>query len=58
MVGKSVSPYDIWKATADLVDFYRQANEKLQVANRLLIAGLAFNLIITIITTVYLCKYL
>jgi hypothetical protein len=58
MVGKSVNPYDIWKAKADTVDFYRQANERLQVANRLLIAGLAFNLIITIITTVYLCKYL
>ena len=58
MTGKSVNPYDIWKAKADTVDFYRQANDRLKVANRLLLAGLAFNLSITIITTVYLCKYL
>lgn len=58
MTGKEVSPYDIWKAKADTVDLYRQANKRLQLANRLLLAGLAFNLSITIITTVYLCKYL
>jgi hypothetical protein len=58
MTGKSVNPYDIWKAKADLVDFYRQDYERLQGLNRLLLACLAFSLSVTIILTGYLCKYL
>jgi hypothetical protein len=58
MTGKSVNPYDIWKAKADLVDFYRQDYERLQLVNKLLMGGLAFSLTTTFIVTWYLCKYL
>ena len=58
MTGKSVNPYDIWKAKADLVDFYKQDYERLQVVNKLLMTGLAFSLTTTFIVTWYLCKYL
>ncbi len=58
MTGKEVSPYDIWKAKADLVDFYKQDYERLQVVNKLLMAGLAFSLTTIVILAWYLCKYL
>lgn len=58
MTGKEVSPYDIWKAKANLVDFYKQDYERLQGLNRLLLACLAFSLSVTIILAGYLCKYL
>ena len=57
-MNKEVSPYDIWKAKADLVDFYKQDYGRLQVVNKLLMAGLAFSLTTTFIVTWYLCKYL
>jgi hypothetical protein len=57
-MNKEVSPYDIWKAKANLVDFYKQDYERLQGLNRLLLACLAFSLSVTIILTGYLCKYL
>jgi hypothetical protein len=58
MTGKSVNPYDLWKAKADLVDFYKQDYERLQVVNKLLMGGLVFSLTTTFIVTWYLCKYL
>jgi hypothetical protein len=57
-MSKEVSPYDLWEAKADLVDFYKQDYERLQVVNKLLMAGLAFSLTTTFIVTWYLCKYL
>ena len=57
-MNKEVSPYDIWKAKANLVDFYKQDYERLQVVNKLLMAGLVFSLTTTFIVTWYLCKYL
>ena len=58
MSDKVTSSYDVWKAKADLVDFYRTDYEKLQVVNKLLMAGLVFSLTTTFIVTWYLCKYL
>ena len=58
MKKEEVSPYDIWKAKADLVDFYKTDYDKLMVVNQLLLAGLAFCLITISILVWYVCKYL
>ena len=55
---KEISPYDVWKAKADLVDFYRTDYEKLQVVNRLLLAGLGFCYTTISILVWHICKYL
>ena len=51
-------PYDLWKAKADLVDFYKTEIDRLRVLNQLLLAGLAFSFTVISILGWYLCKYL
>ena len=53
---KVTSPYDVWKAKADLVDFYRTDYEKLQVVNKLLLAALSFSLATIVILSWFICK--
>jgi hypothetical protein len=53
---KEISPYDVWKAKADLVDFYRTDYEKLQVVNKLLLTALAFSLTTIVILSWFICK--
>jgi hypothetical protein len=55
---KEISPYDVWKAKADLVDFYRTDYEKLQVVNQLLLTGLGFCVVVISILAWFICKYL
>ena len=56
MSDKVTSPYDVWKAKADLVDFYRTDYEKLQVVNKLLLAALSFSLATIVILSWFICK--
>lgn len=51
-------PYDIWKAKADLVEFYKAETDRVKELNKLLAFTLGFSLVTIISLVGYICKYL
>lgn len=52
------SPYDLWKAKADLVEFYKAETDRVKELNKLLAFTLGFSLVTIISLAGYICKYL